>query len=156
MREIQQSKSNQSFLDFAWNVVIFPICEKLLMEPHLDIACIACSKQHIVYPSSQINTCIGIYLWSTPVLVLNHFLPKNVKLVTLWYKDIATISVFFCNKKNDDSVQTNVIRDELYTRKHFWVNFFVVVRKINSLTTLVCYKICFTVKICQTNGFRGC
>ena len=124
MREIQQSQSNQSFLNFAWNVVIFPISEKLLTEPHLDIACIACSKQHIVYPSSQINTCKGIYLWLAPILVLNHFLPKNVKLVTLWYKDIAT-TCLFCNKKmmtlsRQMLLETNFIRANIFGSTSSW------------------------------------
>ena len=104
-------------------------------------SCMHCrtSKQHIVYPNSEANTCIGIYLWSSPVPVLNHNASNNKRLVTLWYKDITgTITVW---RNNNDSVQTNIITKEFDTSKHFRVSFFVVAIKINSFTTLACYTI---------------
>ena len=48
------------------------ICEKVLTESHPDITCIAGSKKHIGNPNSKANRCIGIYLPSSPVPVLNH------------------------------------------------------------------------------------
>ena len=59
------------------------ICEKVLTESHPDITCIAGSKKHIGNPNSKANRCIGIYLPSSPVPVLNHTASKNVSLVTL-------------------------------------------------------------------------
>ena len=41
----------------VWNVAIFPLSEKLLMESHLDIAYIAGSKQHIGNPSFEATRC---------------------------------------------------------------------------------------------------
>ena len=44
---------------YVWNV-IFSVSEKLLTELHLDIACIAGSKQHIGNPNSEATRCTGI------------------------------------------------------------------------------------------------
>ena len=54
--------SSSSLYFNVCNVVIFPICEKLLMESHRVIACIVKSKQHIGNPNYKANTCIEIYL----------------------------------------------------------------------------------------------
>ena len=43
----------------------------------------------------------------------------------------------------------------LIQRKHFSVSFFVAAIKVNSSTTLACYTIGWTIKICQVNGLRG-
>ena len=68
------------------------MCEKVLTESHPDITCIAGSKKHIGNPNSKANRCIGIYLSSSPVPVLNHTASKNVSLMTLWYKDVTATS----------------------------------------------------------------
>ena len=66
MREIHRSRSYQSVCRFCffnvWNVAVFPICEKLLTEPHPDLACIARSKQHNDNPNSEANRCISVYI----------------------------------------------------------------------------------------------
>ena len=41
----------------VWNVVIFLVCEKLLMESHFDIAYIAGSNQHIGNPNFESTRC---------------------------------------------------------------------------------------------------
>ena len=48
--------------------------------------------------------------------------------MTLWYKDFTATSL--SGKKNDDSIQTNIITKEFEIPKHFRVNFFVVAIKI--------------------------
>ena len=64
------------------------------MVSHLDIECIAGNKQHIVYLNSEANRCIEIYLLSSLVPVLSHIASKNVRLMTLLYKDNTASSVF--------------------------------------------------------------
>ena len=91
-----------------------------------------------------------IYLWSSRLLVLN-IASKNVRLVTLSYKDFTANHYL---AKQWWLVQTNNITKELDIRKHFCVSLFVVAIKINSFTTLACYSIGCTVKICQINGLR--
>ena len=124
--------------------------------PHLKIAyrshpaCISGSKQHIGDPNFDPNTCIGIYLWTSPVPVLN-YTSKNVRFVILWYK----VSLQHDWRNNHNSVQTNIITTEFDIRKHFRDSFFVVSIKINSFTTLACYTICYAVKICQITGLIG-
>ena len=62
--EVDQISISLLSLFFSdWNVVIFPVCEKLLTELNLDIACIAGSNQHIVNPNFEATRCTGIYLW---------------------------------------------------------------------------------------------
>ena len=65
----------------VWNVLIFLIYEKLLMESHPGIICIAGSKQH--NGNSEANTCVGIYLWSSLLPILNRIASKNITLVRL-------------------------------------------------------------------------
>ena len=57
------------------NVVIFPVCEKLLMESHLDFAYIAGSKQHIVNPSFEATRCRDTSL----IVTGNHIASKDVR-----------------------------------------------------------------------------
>ena len=64
------------------------------MVSHPDIECIAGNKQHIVYLNSEANRCIEIYLLSSLVPVLSHIPSKNVRLMTLLYKDNTASSVF--------------------------------------------------------------
>ena len=53
-----------------------------------------CRKQvNIGNPNSETDTCIRIYFLSWLVLVLNHNASKNVRLVTVWYKDITATSL---------------------------------------------------------------
>ena len=51
MREIHRSRAYLSVRRFCffsfWNVAVFPICEKVLMESHPDITRIARSKQRL-------------------------------------------------------------------------------------------------------------
>ena len=54
------------FIDFAFNVcnvALFSICQKVLTVLHPDIPCIARSKQHICSPNSEVNRCIGAYIF---------------------------------------------------------------------------------------------
>ena len=108
-------------------------------------ACIAGSKQHIDNANTEANSYIGIYLWSSPVPVLDYIISKNVKLVTLW-RYHRNISVW---RNNNDSVQMKSITRELDIRRHIYDSFFVVAIKINSFTTLACYAICCKVQVCQ-------
>ena len=121
--------------------VIFAICENLLTESHPDIACIARSKQLIGNPNSEANRCIGVYIsdchqhqfWNMSHIRIK-ISPQHQCLARQWLP---------CSKRIVS--QRNLI----------YANIFVVAIKINSVTTLACYTICCTVKICQINGFKG-
>ena len=94
-----------------------------------------------------------MYLWWSPVPVLNHIASKVVRFSdTLIWRYHPNISV---RQNNDCPAQTNIIAKELEIRKHFYVSFFVISIKISSFTTLACYTICCTVKICQIKDLRG-
>ena len=72
------------------------------------------SKQHIGNPISEANACIGIYLWSSPVPVLKHNASKNVRIVTLWYKDITATSL------SGETMMTNIFGSDEYYHKGIW------------------------------------
>ena len=79
---------------------------------------------------------------------------KNVRLVTLWYKDITATSV--CSETMMTLSRRILSQRNLIYAANIFVSASLWFIKNQSFTTLASCTICSTVKICQINWLRGC